>query len=148
MKKVTMYTDGACSKNPGPGGWGTVLIYGDRIKRISGYCGMTTNNIMELTAFIEGMKMLKEKCEVDLYTDSRYLVDSATKWLHGWICSGWRTSSRKEVKNIGLWKEISSVIAAHKVNFNWVKGHDGNTFNEECDRMAREEIIKNQKQDN
>ncbi|MDD3044152.1 MAG: ribonuclease HI [Candidatus Delongbacteria bacterium] len=145
MKKVTMYTDGACSKNPGPGGWGVVLIYGEKIKKVSGYSSMTTNNIMELTAFIEGMKLLKEKCEVDLYTDSKYLTDSATKWLTGWEKNGWKTSAKKEVKNIPLWKTISEMIRSHKVVFNWVKGHDGNLYNEECDRLAREEILTNQK---
>jgi len=145
MKKVTMYTDGACSKNPGPGGWGAVLIYGNVIKKISGYSPETTNNIMELTAFIEAMRLLKEKCEVDLYTDSKYLTDSATVWLNNWHKNGWKTSGKKDVKNISLWKEISDMINFHKVNFNWVKGHDGNLYNEECDRLAREEILRNQK---
>jgi len=143
MKKVTMYTDGACSGNPGPGGWGTILIYGKSVRKISGFSSETTNNIMELTAFIEGMKVLKEKCYVDLYTDSRYLTESATLWLSGWIANGWKTSSKKDVKNVGLWKEIVRLMAMHLINFNWVKGHDGNVYNEECDRMAREEITRN-----
>ncbi len=141
-----MYTDGACSRNPGPGGWGAVLIYGDNIKKISGYSGETTNNIMELTAFIEGAKILKEKCRVDVFTDSKYLVESATKWLDNWENNGWKTSGRKEVKNIGLWKEISDIIRMHQISFHWVKGHDGNVYNEECDRLARSEIIRNHKQ--
>ena len=138
-----MYTDGACSGNPGPGGWGTILIYGKSVRKISGFSSETTNNIMELTAFIEGMKVLKEKCYVDLYTDSRYLTESATLWLSGWIANGWKTSSKKDVKNVGLWKEIVRLMAMHLINFNWVKGHDGNVYNEECDRMAREEITRN-----
>ncbi len=145
MKKVTMYTDGACSKNPGPGGWGAVLIYGGVMKRISGFSAETTNNIMELTAFIEAMKLLKGKCEVDLHTDSKYLIDSATMWLNIWKKNGWKTSARKDVKNIPLWKEISDMINFHKVNFHWVKGHDGDLYNEECDSLAKNEILKNQK---
>ncbi len=138
-----MYTDGACSRNPGPGGWGAILIYGDKIRKVSGFSAETTNNIMELTAFIEGMKILKEKCNIDLYTDSKYLTESATLWLPNWIRSGWKTSSKKDVKNIELWKEIVAFMSLHHINFNWVKGHDGNIYNEECDKMAREEITRN-----
>jgi len=143
MKEVTLYADGACSRNPGPGGWGAVLLYGDRIKKISGFNPETTNNIMEMTAVIEGMSVLKEKCKIDIYTDSKYVVDSATMWLLNWQKNGWKTSAKKPVKNIELWKKIIELSAFHHTKWYWVKGHDGNKYNEECDEMARNEILSN-----
>jgi ribonuclease HI len=144
MKEVTLYTDGACSFNPGPGGWGAVLIYSGKEKRISGYCENTTNNIMELTAVIEGLALLKEECAVNVYTDSKYIVDSATKWLRNWQLNGWKKADRKPVKNTDLWLRIIELQKKHRINWIWVKGHDGNVYNEECDRMAREKIEENQ----
>lgn len=141
MKEVTIYADGACSNNPGPGGWGTILIHGNKSKKLSGYKELTTNNIMELTAVIEGMNALKEKCKIDVYTDSKYIVDSVTKWLPGWQKNGWKTSSKQQVKNIELWEKILEHINFHQVSWHWVKGHDGNIYNEECDKLAKEQII-------
>ncbi|HAQ60851.1 TPA: ribonuclease HI [Candidatus Delongbacteria bacterium] len=145
MKQVTIYADGACSKNPGPGGWGTVLIYEDKIKKLSGFHEMSTNNIMELTAVIQGLKALKEKCRIEVFTDSKYIVDSVTKWLPGWKRNGWITSSKKQVKNIDLWQELTSLSDLHEVSWNWVKGHNGNLYNEECDKMAKDQIESNKK---
>jgi len=145
MKQVTIYADGACSKNPGPGGWGTVMIYEDKIKKLSGFKEMSTNNIMELTAVIQGLKALKEKCRVEVFTDSKYIVDSVTKWLPGWKKNGWITSSKKQVKNIDLWQELTSLSELHEVSWNWVKGHNGNLYNEECDKMAKDQIESNKK---
>jgi len=143
MKQVTLYADGACSKNPGPGGWGTVLIYGDKIKKLSGFQEASTNNIMELTAVIQGMKALKEKCRIDIYTDSKYIVDSIKEWLPNWQKNGWKTSAKKDVKNIDLWKEIIRLTELHDVEWHWVKGHNGNLYNEECDKMAKDQIEQN-----
>ena len=145
MKKVKLYTDGACSGNPGQGGWGAVIIYKDSIRKISGYSPETTNNIMELTAVIEGIGMLKERCEIDVYTDSKYIVDAVNGWLANWIRNGWITSAKKPVKNVSYWKSIIELSEKHNIKWHWVKGHDGNTYNEECDRMAREEIVRNRK---
>lgn len=148
MKQVTLYADGACSRNPGPGGWGTVLIYGDKIKTISGFHNESTNNIMELTAVIEGMKALKEECRIDIYTDSKYVVDAVTQWLPNWQRNGWKTSANKPVKNAELWREILKLISFHKVDWHWIKGHNGNQYNEECDRLAKDQIERNKlKQD-
>lgn len=146
MKQVSIYADGACSKNPGPGGWGVILIYGDKVKKMSGFQEDSTNNIMEMTAVIEGMKALKERCEVNIFTDSKYVVDSVTEWLPNWKKNGWITSSRKPVKNIDLWKEIVELSGHHKVNWHWIKGHDGNEYNEECDKLAKEQIAENKNQ--
>jgi len=145
MKQVTIYADGACSKNPGPGGWGTVLIYEDKVKKLSGFQEMTTNNIMELTAVIQGLKALKVKCRIEVFTDSKYIVDSVTKWLPGWKRNGWITSSKKQVKNLGLWQELTSLSELHDIRWNWVKGHNGNLYNEECDKMAKDQIKDNLK---
>lgn len=145
MKEVTIYTDGACSGNPGEGGWGAVIMYKGTVKKISGYSEMTTNNIMELTAVIEGVGVLKEKCRINIFTDSKYIVDSVTMWLPNWIKNGWKTSSKKPVKNVECWKKIVELLNFHEIKWNWVKGHDGNIYNEECDRMAREEILIHKK---
>lgn len=145
MKEVTIYTDGACSGNPGEGGWGAVVMYKGIEKRISGYSEMTTNNIMEMTAVIEGIKLLKEKCEINIFTDSKYIVDSVTLWLQNWIKNGWISYSKKPVKNVEYWKQIVELSNYHEIKWNWVKGHDGNAYNEECDRLAREEILKHKK---
>ena len=131
MKRVTIYTDGACSGNPGPGGWGAVLIYGETEKDISGFEAETTNNRMELMAAISALNTLKNPCEVDLFTDSSYVKDGITKWIHGWKLKGW-----KKVKNPELWQALETAASRHKITWHWVRGHDGNVMNERADRLA------------
>lgn len=143
MEKVTIYTDGACSGNPGPGGWGTVLMYKDIKKEISGGNKSTTNNIMELTAVIEGLKMLKFPCEVKIYSDSAYVVNAFTqKWIYGWIKNGWKTSNKEDVKNKELWQELYEFTKIHNIEFIKVKGHSDNEYNNRCDELARDAINK------
>lgn len=137
MKHVTIYTDGACRGNPGRGGWGAVLVYGAYEKEMSGGDPMTTNNRMELTAAIEGLRALKEPCSVDLYSDSKYLVDAFEQhWVDGWRKSNFREGTRDEVKNPDLWRELLALTDTHRVRFIWVKGHNGHDYNERCDRLA------------
>ena len=143
MEKVVIYTDGACSGNPGPGGWGAILMYKGVKKEISGGSKQTTNNIMELTAVIEGLKMLKFPCEVDLYSDSAYVVNAfEQKWIFGWIKKNWKTASGDPVKNKDLWEELYGLTKIHTVNFIKVKGHSDNEYNNRCDELARGEIEK------
>ena len=143
MQKVTIYTDGACSGNPGPGGWAAVLIYGEHKKEISGGCKETTNNIMELTAILEALKALKTECEVELYSDSAYSVNAFNQgWIFNWIKKGWKTADKKEVKNKEIWQEIYELTKKHKVKFNKVKGHSDVELNNRCDELARKEIEK------
>ncbi len=138
MKRVTLYTDGACSGNPGRGGWGAILIYGSYRKELSGGEQVTTNNKMELTAVIEGLKALNEPCEVDVYSDSAYVVNAFLQdWISGWIRRGW-----KNVKNIELWNELIALTEKHKVHFNKVKGHADDELNNRCDELARGEVKK------
>lgn len=140
MKKVTIYTDGSCSGNPGAGGWGAVLIYNGKEKRISGGENPTTNNRMELTAPISALSALKEPCEVELYSDSAYLVNAFNNgWLNSWQLNGWRTSDKKEVKNADLWQKLLELCKIHKVEFIKVKGHSDNEYNNICDKLAVEE---------
>ena len=137
MKKVTLYTDGACSGNPGKGGWGCVLIYGEVEKQMSGAAEVTTNNQMELTAVIEGLKALKEPCEVLVYSDSAYVVNAFNQnWIEGWINNNWKNSKKDPVANRELWEELISLTQTHKVTFNKVKGHAGDKYNEICDSLA------------
>lgn len=137
MKEVTIYTDGACSGNPGKGGWGAVLIYGTIKRELCGFEDETTNNKMELTACIEALKMLKEPCKVNLFSDSAYVVNAFNDdWISGWIKNDWKNSQKKEVANVNLWKELISLTQYHKVIFNKVKGHAGNQYNEICDCLA------------
>jgi len=144
MEEVTIYTDGACSGNPGPGGFGAILMYKDIQKEISGFKGNTTNNIMELTAVIEGLKMLKFPCKVNLYSDSAYVVNGfAQGWIYNWIKKGWKTADGKAVKNKELWQELYALTKTHDVKFIKVKGHSDNEFNNRCDALARMEISKN-----
>lgn len=143
MDEVTIYTDGACSGNPGQGGWGAVLFYLGHKKEISGYSASSTNNIMELTAAIEALKLLKKKCNIQLFTDSKYLIDGITGWIFNWERNNWRTASKQPVKNKELWQELQSLTALHQIKWNWVKGHSDNEFNERCDQLARK-AIKNQ----
>ena len=140
MKLVEIYTDGACSGNPGPGGWGAYLIFGQKEKRISGYSEATTNNKMELMAVIEALKLLKEPCEINLYSDSAYVINGMTKWIHGWQKKAWKSAGNKMVKNVELWQELLSVSSMHQVHWLWVKGHAGNRGNEIADLLARSAI--------
>lgn len=140
-KSVEIYTDGACSGNPGVGGWAAVLLYNSHKKEISGAEPDTTNNRMELTAIIEGLKMLKEPCDVTLYSDSAYSVDPFLKnWISGWIARGWRTASKDDVKNVDLWQTLLQLTSKHSVTFVKVKGHSDNELNNRCDRLARTAI--------
>lgn len=137
-KKVTIYTDGACSGNPGKGGWGAILIYGDAVKEISGGEDNTTNNRMELKAVIEGLKALKSSCDVEIYSDSAYVVNAFTqKWIDNWIKNNWKTADKKSVKNVDLWQELLVLIKTHNVTFKKVKGHSDNELNERCDKLAK-----------
>lgn len=141
MEEVTIYTDGACSGNPGPGGWGALLMYKDTKKEISGGRENTTNNVMELTAVIEGLKLLKFPCKVKLYSDSAYVVNGFNqKWIYGWIKNGWKNSSKEPVKNKELWQELYDLTKVHEVEFIKVKGHADNEYNNRCDELARNAI--------
>ena len=141
MGKVTIYTDGACSGNPGPGGWGAILMYQGNKKEISGGKKNTTNNEMELTAVIEALKMLKFPCQVDLYSDSAYVVNAFLQnWIGNWVKNNWKTSSKEPVKNQELWKELYELTKTHQVKFIKVKGHSDNEFNNRCDELARNAI--------
>lgn len=143
MKKIVLYTDGACSGNPGVGGWGYVLIYNDYKKEMSGVAELTTNNQMELIAVIEGLKALKEPCEVDVYSDSAYVVNAFLQnWVDNWVSNNWRTSGKKDVKNVELWKELIDLCSIHKVHWHKVKGHADNELNNRCDFLATNEIAK------
>ncbi len=136
--RVVVFTDGACSGNPGPGGWGAILKFGDREKEMSGGEANTTNNRMELMAAITALEALKRPCQVDLYTDSSYVKDGITKWIHGWMKNGWKTASRKPVKNTEHWKRLLAALKPHNVNWHWVKGHSGHPENERADELARQ----------
>ena len=141
MDNVTIYTDGACSGNPGPGGWGAILMFGKNKKEISGGKKDTTNNVMELTAVIEALKLLKRPCNVELYSDSAYVVNAFLQnWIWGWIKKGWINSNKEEVKNKELWQELVSLTKVHNVTFHKVKGHSDNEFNNRCDELARNAI--------
>lgn len=143
MEEVTIYTDGACSGNPGPGGWGSILMMGKNRKEISGGSANTTNNIMELTAVIEALKMLKRPCKVNIYSDSAYVVNAfVQKWIYGWMKKGWKTAGNEPVKNKELWQELYELTKIHDVTFNKVKGHADNEFNNRCDELARMESAK------
>lgn len=143
MEEITIYTDGACSGNPGPGGWGAILMFGDTKKEISGGLDNTTNNVMELTAVIESLKMLKRPCKVDLYSDSAYVVNAfLQKWIYGWIKKNWKTAGNDPVKNKELWQELYGLTKIHDVTFHKVKGHADNEFNNRCDELARMERDK------
>ena len=144
MKKVNIYTDGACSKNPGPGGWAAILEFNGIEKEISGYCEETTNNRMELTAAIQALKILKEKCVVELYSDSAYLINAFSNgWIYAWQRNGWKTSSKQPVENQDLWKLLINLGKEHKINYHKVKGHADHPYNNRCDQMARQQIKKN-----
>lgn len=139
-KSVVIYTDGACSGNPGPGGWGAVLMYGDTRKEISGGEAETTNNRMELMAAIAALNSLKATCDVALYTDSNYVKNGITTWVHDWKRRGWKTADKKPVKNQDLWEQLDAATQRHHVQWHWVKGHNGHPENERADELAREGI--------
>ena len=141
MEEVIIYTDGACSGNPGPGGWGAILMYKGNQKEISGGKNDTTNNIMELTAVVEGLKLLKFPCKVKLYSDSAYVVNAFNqKWIYGWLKNGWKNASKEPVKNKELWQELYNLTKTHEVEFIKVKGHADNEYNNRCDELARNAI--------
>lgn len=141
MAQVTIYTDGACSGNPGPGGWGAILISGEHRKEISGGESSTTNNRMELIAAIEALNALKGPSVVELHTDSNYLREGITSWIHNWKKNGWRTSNKKPVKNADLWEALEQARDRHDVSWHWVKGHAGHPENERADALAREALL-------
>ena len=140
--EVEIFTDGACSGNPGPGGWGAILRVANRERELSGGDPATTNNRMELMAAIMALEALKRPCKVRLLTDSNYVRDGVTKWIHGWKKNGWRTADKKPVKNVELWQRLDAARAPHRVDWIWVKGHSGHAENERADQLARGEIEK------
>ncbi len=137
LGRVSIWTDGACSGNPGPGGWGAILQFGDREKELCGGEALTTNNRMELTAAIMALEALTRPCVIDLYTDSQYLRGGVTTWIAGWKARGWRTADKKPVKNVDLWQRLEAAEARHDVDWHWVKGHAGHEMNERADLLAR-----------
>ena len=143
MKTVTIYTDGACSGNPGPGGWGAILLYGKNKKELSGGEGSTTNNRMELTAVIQALRCLKEPCVVELWSDSKYVIDALEKgWAAGWRKRGWIKADKKPTLNPDLWEQLLNLLEVHELRCHWVKGHAENAFNNRCDEMAVAESRK------
>jgi ribonuclease HI len=136
MSDVTIFTDGACKGNPGPGGWGALIRAGGHEKELSGGERLTTNNRMELMAPIRALEALNRPCEIVLYTDSRYVMDGITKWIQGWKRNGWKTASKQPVKNADLWMALDAAVKPHKINWQWVKGHSGHPENERVDRLA------------
>lgn len=141
--RVEIFTDGACSGNPGAGGWGAILRYKDVEKELSGGEAQTTNNRMELMAVIEALSALKRSCNISLYTDSKYVMSGVTEWLANWKQNGWRTANKKQaVKNIDLWQRLDELTGQHEIRWIWVKGHNGHAENERCDALARAEVAK------
>ena len=143
MKEITIYTDGACSGNPGPGGWGAVLIYNSHRKEISGGEKLTTNNRMELTALIKALEIVNQKCKINIFTDSKYLCDGINKgWAENWRKNNWKKSDNKPAINPDLWEKLLNLLKNHEYEINWVKGHAGHPENELCDKLATDEIKK------
>ena len=141
-KKVELFTDGACKGNPGPGGWGVILRMGKHEKELSGSDPSTTNNRMEMTAVIRGLKALIEPCEVTIYTDSRYVIDGITKWVHGWKRNGWVNASKQPVRNADLWHDLIEVAKRHQISWQWVRGHNGHPENERVDHLASDAALE------
>ncbi len=141
MKKVEIFTDGACKGNPGPGGWGVVLRMGHHERDLAGNQPDTTNNRMELTAVIRALEALKEPCHCHLHTDSRYVIDGITKWIFGWQKNGWKTAAKKPVLNADLWQELLTATKRHRIEWIWVKGHDGHPENERADKLASDAAL-------
>jgi ribonuclease HI len=142
VSDVKIYTDGACSGNPGPGGWGAVMVAGDKEKELAGGEANTTNNRMELMAAIVSLEALKKTCVVEIYTDSKYVMDGITSWIHGWKKNQWKTADKKPVKNVDLWQRLDEAVSKHQVKWHWVKGHNGHVMNERADQLARDAIVK------
>ena len=143
MPAIEVFTDGACSGNPGAGGWGVILRYGEIEKELSGGEENTTNSRMELTAVIEALKALKKECDITIYTDSRYVMDGVQEWMPNWKLNGWKTTNKKSpVKNVELWQILDSLLSKHKIKWVWVKGHNGHPENERVDKLARDEAKK------
>jgi ribonuclease HI len=136
MKTVQLITDGACIGNPGPGGWAAILRHGSRTREMHGYAPQTTNNRMELTAAIEGLRALKETCEIEVVTDSEYVKNGITTWIHGWKRNGWKTASKQPVVNQDLWMELDELASRHKIRWTWTKGHADHEDNNRCDELA------------
>lgn len=141
VKKVTIYTDGACVGNPGPGGWAAILQFGNAVRELAGGEIATTNNRMELQAAIQGLTKLKERCDVEIFTDSEYLREGISKWIHGWKATGWK----KRIRNKDLWLALEKVASRHEVHWNWVRGHAGNSKNERCDLLATQQAERLEK---
>lgn len=143
MKKIKLYTDGSCLKNPGGrGGYAAILLYNNHKKIITGGQQSTTNNQMEMMAVLKGLEALKNKCEIDLYSDSQYVLNGLKSWIHGWKQNNWKTKSKQDVKNIDLWQLLDQAISDHIIHYHWVKGHSGNRYNEEADLLANTEAHK------
>ena len=142
-EKVQIFTDGACKGNPGPGGWGAILRFKDDEKEINGYKPLTTNNIMELMAVIESLKAISKPFQIEITTDSKYVKNGITSWIHNWKKNGWKTAAKKPVKNKELWIELDHLIQKHNVSWKWVKGHSGHIENERADELANEAITNN-----
>jgi ribonuclease HI len=138
--KVVIYTDGACRGNPGPGGWGVVMSSRGQDKTLQGYAPDTTNNRMELIAVIEGLRALKQPCQIELITDSKYVLQGINEWVHNWKRNGWKTAARKPVKNVDLWQQLDTEIDRHEIDWHWVKGHSGVAGNEHADQLANQAI--------
>ena len=141
MAEIQIFTDGACKGNPGPGGWGAILRKGETEKEMSGSAPDTTNNRMELTAAIRALQALKRPCQVELYTDSKYVIDGITKWVFGWQKKGWKTAAKKPVLNEDLWRELLDAARPHRIDWHWVKGHDGHPENERADQLASDAAL-------
>ena len=141
---VHIFTDGACKGNPGPGGWGAIMKYGDHIKELNGYSSKTTNNIMEITAVIEALKSLTRPCAIILTTDSNYVKDGITQWIHNWKKKGWKTANKKPVKNKECWLQLDVEVQRHQIEWKWVKGHSGHPENERADELANEAVENNE----
>ena len=142
LPKVTIFTDGACSGNPGPGGWGAILLFGDVEKELKGGENPTTNNRMELMAAISALEALKKPTAVDLTTDSQYVRQGITSWIHNWKKNGWRTASKEPVKNVDLWQRLDAALKQHEVRWHWIKGHAGHAENERADQLARDGLAE------
>ena len=141
---VYIYTDGACKGNPGPGGWGAIMKYGDHVKELNGYSSKTTNNIMEITAVIEALKSLTRPCAIILTTDSNYVKNGITQWIHNWKKKGWKTANKKPVKNKECWLQLDVEVQRHQIEWKWVKGHSGHPENERADKLANEAVEDNE----
>ena len=143
LNLVQIFTDGACKGNPGPGGWGAIMIYGDHVKELNGYSAETTNNIMELTAVIEALKSLTRPCAIILTTDSNYVKDGITQWIHNWKKKNWKTANKQPVKNKECWLQLDVEVQRHQIEWKWVKGHSGHPENERADELANEAVEDN-----